>query len=175
MATIESFTNSAIDIDSLPKFESIHFEMISKKYLTKNFVTLSIWLVVFGIGWEIFAYNQPKFILNLGLGLALLVFFIFGYINAFLAQKKYGYALREKDILYRRGYLVNKVTVIPFNRIQHVTTSQGLVEKFFKIARLKLFTAGGQGSDISIPGLSPQLADDLKEAVAKKLRTEDEY
>lgn len=175
MATVEPFTNSTIDIDSLPRFENVHFETISKKYLAKNFVTLSIWLIIFGVGWGIFVSFQSRFLLNLGLGLALLLFFIFCYVNAFLAQKKYGYALREKDILYRRGYLVTKVTVIPFNRIQHVTTSQGLVEKFFKIARLKLFTAGGQGSDISIPGLSPQMADDLKEAVAKKLRTEDEY
>ena len=110
--------------------------------------------------------------LYLVLGILLLVFG-FAYLNASLLQKKYGYALREKDLIYRRGYLITKTTVIPFNRIQHVSISRGVFDKALGISTLKIFTAGGQGSDVSIPGLLPNLAVNLKEAVAKKLTVEE--
>src|SRR5690606_41032422 len=37
-----------------------------------------------------------------------------------LAFKKRGYAVREKDLLYRSGILSTTTTIVPFNRIQHI-------------------------------------------------------
>ena len=170
MDSIESqFTNKQIEIDLLPDYQAVDFLSISPKKRTKSFIQISIGFLLLLIGWCVLYYYVPThWILYVGL-LFICVIFGLGYVNAILLQKKYGYALREKDLIYRRGFLVTKTTVIPFNRIQHVSISRGIFDKLLGISKLKIFTAGGQGSDVSIPGLLPDLALKLKEAVAKKL------
>jgi len=170
MASImENFTNKSIDIASLPQFEEVDFQPISKSYLIKSNLQNLAFLCVAMIGWAVLIYydiNQIQLIILL---IGIVLYFGFKFWNISRLQKNYGFALREKDILYRRGYLVNKTTVVPFNRIQHASISRGVLDKIFKISTLKIFTAGGSGSDISIPGLAPDLALRLKEALAEKL------
>jgi len=166
---MENFTNKSIDIASLPQFEEVDFQPISKSYLIKSNLQNLAFLCVAMIGWAVLIYydiNQIQLIILL---IGIVLYFGFKFWNISRLQKNYGFALREKDILYRRGYLVNKTTVVPFNRIQHASISRGVLDKIFKISTLKIFTAGGSGSDISIPGLAPDLALRLKEALAEKL------
>jgi len=166
---MENFTNKSIDIASLPQFEEVAFQPISKSYLIKSNLQNLVFLCVAMIGWAIsfyFELNQIQLIILL---IGIVLYFGFKFWNISQLQKNYGFALREKDILYRRGYLVNKTTVVPFNRIQHASISRDVLDKMLKISTLKIFTAGGSGSDIVIPGLAPDLALQLKEALAAKL------
>ncbi len=57
---------------------------------------------------------------------------------------------------------------IPFNRIQHTEISRGPIERKYELSTLKIYTAGGSTSDLSIPGLEAEEAEQLKEFVAKK-------
>lgn len=170
MDSVESqFSNQQININLLPDYQAVDFEAISIKKQTKSFIQISIGFAFLLIGWGVlFYFAPPHWALYLALGVLLLIFGL-AYLNAFLLQDKYGYVIRDKDLIYRRGYLVTKTTVIPFNRIQHVSISRGVLDKALGISTLKIFTAGGQGSDVNIPGLLPDLAVKLKEAVAKKL------
>ena len=63
---------------------------------------------------------------------------------------------------YRSGLFFYKLTTIPFNRIQHVEVSQNMVEKAIGLASVKIFTAGGSVSDLSIPGLLPDKAHQIE-------------
>ncbi|MGO3181222.1 MAG: PH domain-containing protein [Aequorivita sp.] len=166
---MEKFTNNAIDIDSLPQFEEVDFQPISKNYLTKSYLQNFLLLCAAMIGWGALSYFETNQLLTIILFIAIVLYFAFKFWNIFKLQKNYGFALREKDILFRRGYFVNKTTVVPFNRIQHASISRDVLDKYLKIATLKIFTAGGSGSDIIIPGLTPALALRLKEALAAKL------
>ncbi|MBK5193642.1 MAG: PH domain-containing protein [Flavobacteriaceae bacterium] len=170
MASImENFTNKSIDITSLPQFEEVAFQSISKSYLIKSNLQNLVFLCVAMIGWAVLIYfdiNQIQLIILL---IGIVLYFGFKFWNISRLQKNYGFALREKDILYKRGYLVNKTTVVPFNRIQHASISRDVLDKMLKISTLNIFTAGGSGSDIRIPGLAPDLALRLKEALAVKL------
>jgi hypothetical protein len=175
MASImENFTNKSIDISSLPQFEEVAFQQISTSYLIKSNLQNLAFLCVAMIGWAVLIYfdiiNQTQLIILL---IGIILYFGFKFWNISRLQKNYGFALREKDILYRRGYLVNKTTVVPFNRVQHASISRDVLDKMLKISTLNIFTAGGSGSDIRIPGLAPDLALRLKEALAAKL-TENE-
>ena len=166
---MENFTNKTIDISSLPQFEEVDFQPISRKYLIKSNLQTGVLLCFVLIGWVILFYfniNLNQLILLLA---GIVLFFGFQFWNISRLQKNYGFALREKDILYRRGYLVNKTTVVPFKRIQHASISRDVWDKMLGISTLKIFTAGGSGSDISIPGLAPDLALRMKEALAEKL------
>ncbi|HSI70564.1 MAG TPA: PH domain-containing protein, partial [Gillisia sp.] len=60
-----------------------------------------------------------------------------------------------------------------FNRIQHVSISRDVFDKFLNIASIQVFTAGGSGSELSIPGLEPNRARELKEALAVKITKDD--
>ena len=170
---MQGFTNNSIDIASLPNYEEVDFRPVSKKYLTKSLLQLGFTFLVLLAGWAtLFFFEISNLYRLFSLGI-LLAFFIFFFWNTVQLQKNYGFALREKDILYRRGFLVNKTTVVPFNRIQHVSTTRGILDKKLGIATLNIFTAGGSGSDIKIPGLEPELALRLKESVSDKLSADE--
>lgn len=170
MASImENFTNRSIDISSLPQFEEVAFQPISRNYLIKSNLQNLVFLCVVMIGWAALFYFDITRIQLMILLIGIVLYFGFRFWNISMEQKNYGFALREKDILYKRGYLVNKTTVVPFNRIQHASISRDVLDKMLRISTLKIFTAGGSGSDISIPGLAPDLALRLKEALAAKL------
>lgn len=170
---MENFTNPEINIASLPDYEEVNFQPISKKYLVKSLIQTSGFMLVILIAWALLFYIEwtPYIFLIL---ILVLIWFGFLFWNVFKLQKTYGFALREKDILYRRGFLVNKITVVPFNRIQHVSTTRGVLDKYLGIATLNIFTAGGSGSDIKIPGLTPDLALRMKESLSTKLTADDD-
>lgn len=170
---MENFTNESINLDSLPQYENVEFQPVSGKYLLKANLQTGIFLLFVVIGWCLMVFYDANFyLLSITLP-AIVLYFAFQFWNNYKLQQNYGYALREKDILYRRGFLVTSTTVVPFNRIQHVSISRDVLDKSLDLASVQVFTAGGSGSDVSIPGLKPQLALQLKEALAVKL-TDDE-
>lgn len=163
------FTNQSILIDDLPQFEKVSFHTISRKYLTKCLLQIAGYFVGLLIFFGVYYYFSTTYFYVLWTFIGLSLFLLFKSWDAFKRQPKYGFALREKDILYRRGFLNHKVTVVPFSRIQHVSVTHGVLDKPLNIANLNIFTAGGVGSDIRIPGLSLELAEQLKEAVSQKI------
>lgn len=164
-----SFKNNQINSLNLPDYRTVDFEPISRRQLTKALLLWFFGLLVVttgGILWIYYSYNPYLQLVVLSL---LSFIYAFQFIIIWKKQSRYGYALREKDLVYKRGFLIEQITVIPFNRVQHVSTSQGVLDRFFSIARLQLFTAGGSGSDINIPGLPPQLARQMKERIVQKV------
>ena len=79
-----------------------------------------------------------------------------------LSYKYMGYALREKDISFTSGLLWRSMTTVPFNRVQHCDIKQGILDRRFGLSRLTIYTAGGQSTDLMIPGLLPATAEKLK-------------
>ena len=84
-----------------------------------------------------------------------------------LAYDRFGYSIREHDFYVERGVLLKRRTSIPLSRIQHVDTHQGPLEQLMKLSQLHVFTASGMSSDGCLPGLSRQMADDLRDQLAK--------
>ncbi|MCJ7757503.1 MAG: hypothetical protein MUP24_05100, partial [Gillisia sp.] len=96
---MENFTNKSIEIASLPQFEEVAFQPISKSYLLKSNLQNLAFLCMTMIGWAVLIYfdiiNQTQLIILL-IGIDL--YFGFKFWNIFRLQKNYGFALREKDI-----------------------------------------------------------------------------
>lgn len=173
MASIDpgTFENNPITSSSLPKVEVLDFSPLSPKYLTKRTISTSISLgaiLVLAVAGQYFFPEVSGGYFPLGLVL-LVLYLGWRYLVNYQWQKRTGYALRERDIVYKRGFLFEKTTAVPFNRVQHVSTRRGILDKMLGLSSLLVFTAGGSGSDISIPGLTPELADSLKEALAKRI------
>ncbi len=83
-----------------------------------------------------------------------------------LAWKRFRYALREDDLWISRGVIFRQETVIPLNRIQHVDTRQGPLERLLGLSRVVIFTASGMAPDGGIPGLDSDSANALRDLLA---------
>ena len=92
-----------------------------------------------------------------------------------IAIPKRGYVIRDRDILFRKGVVWRSVTAVPFNRIQHVETSNTPLDRKFDLATLQLFTAGGSSGDLKIDGLSASVAEQLRIYILRKVGTSIEH
>jgi membrane protein YdbS with pleckstrin-like domain len=99
---------------------------------------------------------------------------IFPIIIVYLGFYKKAYALRQRDILHKTGLFWRKTIVLPFNRIQHSEVNHGPIDRMYGLASLKLFTAGGSSSDLTIPGLKDEDAHRLKEYITNKTSWDEE-
>ena len=84
------------------------------------------------------------------------------------AWQRWGYAVREHDLLIQSGVLVHRRVSIPSGRIQHVDIHQDPFERLLGLARVQVFTASGGGADGVIPGLAPEVADSLRERLVRR-------
>jgi len=91
---------------------------------------------------------------------------------AYLSFLNKAFAVREHDIIYQDGWLIKSLHVFPFNRIQHCSIDSGVFERRFGLSTLKLYTAGGNDSDIVIPGLSVEQASALRELIIERNKAE---
>ena len=91
-----------------------------------------------------------------------LVVFVVAAVFAVLRYRSWTYEVREDSLYLERGVLTKVTTVVPYVRIQHVDASRGPIERAFGLATAVVYTAGSRGADVSIPGLSPERAEDLQ-------------
>lgn len=87
----------------------------------------------------------------------------------FIAVPRRGYALRKHDIAYKSGVLINSITTIPFDRIQHVETSRGPLDRHYGTSTLKLFTAGGSKGDLNIDGMDMNIAEHVRGFILNRI------
>lgn len=107
-----------------------------------------------------------------GLGLGFLAFIEALWVP-WLSYERWGYALRERDLLVDRGVLVHRRTAIPIGRIQHVDTRQGPLEQGMALCRLQVFTASGMGADAVIPGLELDEAERVRDQLLTRVEESD--
>lgn len=85
-----------------------------------------------------------------------------------LMYRYFRYCVRDHDLLVRSGVLFRRWTSVPHNRIQHVDTRQGPMERLLGLQRLAVFTAAGMTADGSIPGLAEEEAERLRDELSRR-------
>ena len=85
-----------------------------------------------------------------------------------LEYQHFRYAVREHDLLVQHGVIFRTWSSIPLNRIQHVDTRQGPLERALGLARLLVYTASGVSADGSIPALSVEVAEGLRDELSRR-------
>lgn len=172
---MEDFHNEVVSFDTLPKFESVAFTPLHRDYLNVIYIINAIIALVFSIAvgfFLVFIDKSGLFFFPLIGGLIVFVVLLFWLGN--IGFKKRGYALREKDIFYRKGIIATTTTIIPFNRIQHVALHEGVLDRMYDLSELQIYTAGGSNSDLSIVGLPKELAEQIKTFLLNKILIENE-
>lgn len=170
---MQNFTNETLDTNELPKFEEVPFEPLHPDYWKIVLIHKCIFLLILtGIAGGFLFFNEE--IRDFWHFLAITVLMVFG-LSVFLGRisfRKRGYAFRQHDLLYKSGIISETTTIIPYNRIQHVAMHEGFISRQFGLAEVEVFTAGGGNSDIQIPGIEKEKAQNIKQLLMQKLTEE---
>ena len=76
------------------------------------------------------------------------------------------YLERNEDLIVARGVMVQRLSVVPYGRMQFVEVTAGPVERLFKLSTVKLHTAAA-ASDARIPGLEQAEAARLRDRLTE--------
>lgn len=171
---MDDFANELIDTQKLPRFEAVPLSSLHPNY--KKFVLINATLVVLVLLILIvvlcIAIDRDELTLVLGitLGVSWCLFSALVYFFSLLSFKKRGFAFRTHDVIYRSGIIATNTMVIPYNRVQHVALHEGVVSRYFGLAKIEIFTAGGNSSDIEIPGIAKEEAENIKQLLMGKIQ-----
>ena len=88
--------------------------------------------------------------------------------------RRLGYAIDGRLLRTVRGWLFHTDTVVPFVRVQHIDVTRGPVDKMFGTASLVVHTAGTHNSVVVLPGLSPERAAEIRDAIRGEIRADAE-
>lgn len=161
------FQNFQINSE-LPDIEQLNFLKIHKNYLwILLFNSTIVWLSIFAMYYfflaKIINENYPTFS-NLGYLIIAVIAAIYTVVLiAGFSRRRY--ALREKDISYGKGILIQKLTTVPFARVQHIEVDQKPLSRLFNLASIKIFTAGESNDDLKINGIPKKEALQIKEYI----------
>jgi membrane protein YdbS with pleckstrin-like domain len=168
---MHSFTNNIVDIAELPEAEEISFVPIQRAYRK---IIVWEWMV----GWAIvllaaatIIFLSKRFQTYTWISIFVSAILILSSINLWLLFKTFSmkaYAVRERDLVYRSGWIVQRISICPFNRIQHCAVTAGPFERRLNLSSLSVYTAGTEGSDLKIPGLPAETANVLRDMIMKK-------
>lgn len=161
-----NFTNHAISPNELPSIVNVAFHPLEKDFLLVErisfFMTKGILLLLAAPLFYFFEkIQEPVFILVAAI--LFISFSILGFVSTSISFKYSGYALREKDLLFRNGWLIRRVRIVVRNRIQHVSVQSGPLERKFGLSSVSIFTAGSSEADFTIKGITEQTAQRIKE------------
>ena len=168
-----NFTNQTIDIDSLPKYQEVTLQPIHPKYWNVMVINILIFIALLLMAFVGVSIAAPEKLPTLFYVLTPLFIIVFGgflfWINR-MAFNKRGYAIREKDFIYRSGVLAKTTTIVPFNRIQHIAVNEGVFSRMYGLAALEIYTAGGSSSDLTISGIEKEKAISIKEFLMNNIK-----
>ena len=86
--------------------------------------------------------------------------------------RRLGYAIDDRLLRTVRGWLFHTDTLVPFIRVQHIDVTRSPFDKLFGTATLVVHTAGTHNSIVTLPGLSPERAAEIRDAIRTEIRAD---
>lgn len=168
---MENFTNETIDTSALPRYEAVALTKLHSNYwkeilLSRGLLFLLLGIVL-GIGF-VFIKELAEYQLQIISAYILFVLLFVGF--AYLAFQKKAYAFRNHDVIFRSGVIATNTMVVPYNRVQHVALHEGFFARLLGLAKIEIFTAGGVSSDLEIPGIAKEEAENIKQLLMGKIQ-----
>ena len=107
-----------------------------------------------------------RWIGSLVLGLLLLYKLIGIFVYPLIEYRQWGYYITEDKVDIRHGIFFVTNTIIPIIRIQHITVSQGPINRKLGLYEVEMSLAS---NSFKIEGLSKEVADEIAENLKSKL------
>lgn len=170
------YINAPIDLAALPQIEQVPLQPIHRDYLKiLRYEWLFATAIIAAIAALLIIFNDA---VRNGWWWVLLIAItiVFSAVYFFVQERSFPYrafAVREKDVIYRKGWILQSTTICPFNRIQNCSVQSGPWERKFGLASLIIYTAGTEGADLRIPGLQQDEAEKLRHFILDKINAEE--
>lgn len=87
---------------------------------------------------------------------------VLGTLHTFARYGRWRYEVQDDALFLQRGVLTLVETAVPFVRVQHVDTQRGPIARLLGLSSVVVYTAGSRGADVTVPGLTPERADSLR-------------
>lgn len=172
---MENFTNNQLVVDDLPNWEEINFEKVSASYRYVILLRYALILLIFVAGVALFGWLNDEMNLQSYFPFLLVgsIFIVAMSIFNLISFKRWGYALREKDVAYRAGIFSKTTEIVPYSKIQHVQVKEGIVSRFFGLASIEVFTAG-MGKSLKIEGVTSERSVAIQQFVSSQIMSKSE-
>ena len=169
------FENEQVDLSQLPSADNIEYQGIEKGYRTIQTIVSLIFtgVIITGLSIIFWFSPAPTWIAAIVLSCWILIG-VLQLVFIFKGFKYRGFAIRARDLTYKKGWIFKKRVTVPFKRIQHVDIKQGPIDRKFGLAKLNVYTAGGNASDLAIPGIKIEDAHQYKSFILGVLEADDE-
>lgn len=145
-----------------PDVDGIQWRRISPKLALRTLAGALGGLIVFVVATVIVALYFSKDFPYWLFGLVPIVPAVVEIPLSLLRVRTIRYALRDDDLLYKYGVIWRRLVAVPYGRLQVVNITRGPLERILGIATLRTVTASA-ATDVAIPGLTPQEADELRD------------
>ena len=171
----EDYPDTLDDAESAPEPEltpaaSLHETLDRRVVLYWLISALISWLVMAGLGLGAILFLRMQWaeywVMILSAYLTLVVLYLFWSLAwPSLAYARWRFAVDHELLLARYGIFFIEEKAIPISRLQHVDLYRGLLERFFGLTTLIVFTAGTEGAHFRLPGLSVNRARELRDFI----------
>ncbi|QOR48105.1 PH domain-containing protein [Trueperella pecoris] len=146
--------------------QSIEFTPLPPQYRTVALIrwTIGVAAVIIAVGvvaWMWGSASMPGLLFWIGAAL-MSVFALIQIPFALRRARLFGYAERDDELLIRSGVMFQRMTVVPYGRMQRVNVGTGPILKRFGLANIELVTASAS-TDAKIPGVVLAEAERLRE------------
>jgi hypothetical protein len=166
-----SFINAEIELSQLPAAEEIAMRPVHRDYLALLRIEWAVTAAIFVLGAALLIYFVPS-IRSEGWPLVVIPTVIFLAAYYLIQERSFpfmAFAVRERDVMYQKGWLVRRTKVCPYSRVQNCSIQSGPLERKKGLASLILFTAGSEGADLKIPGLLQHEAEELRQYILSQV------
>lgn len=165
------FENPEIAVAELPAADDVEWQALDRRFVPRQQVRGLLNVAVLAVAAVVFTFVRQRLGSDLpvwGAWTIVAVVAVGALLWPIISVPKKGYALRDRDLVYRSGVFWRSVTAVPFNRVQHVETASTPLDRRFGLASLQLYTAGSSGGDLSIDGLPADAAERMRVFVLRK-------
>ena len=115
--------------------------VFAMKYLKEAVFPIILAFIIGGTGEEA-TFLEKIIIVYVPIGIVILTF-----ISGFLSWFRYQYWIENRELRIEHGWFVRKRRFIPIERIQSISTSEGIFLRIFGLVKVDIETAGGPANE----------------------------
>lgn len=169
------FINSPVGLQGLPLIEDIELQPVHPAYKKVLQIEWVISSAVLAAVAALVIFTNATLRHSSGWALitaAVILLCGFYYFSIRQSFRFLSFAIREKDVINQKGWIIRRVKICPFNRIQNCSVQSGPLERKYRLASLVIYTAGTNGADMRISGLLHEEAERLRHFILDKIHAE---
>ncbi len=143
------------------ELQKTEWRRVSPKYIVVDVVGTLLFGVVVVVGASVPAFVTVN-VFWWTLPSSIAIIFIVALALTPRRVRAMAYALREDDLVFRKGLMFQRFVAVPYGRMQLVDINRGPLDRAVGLSELKFVTAAATSS-VTIPGLPEAEAEELRD------------